>query len=79
MTVLCSLDAAANFEIAQHFSSNEAFLSIFKGIQNNSRTEKPLLDAVKKFMARLRGWQLFEEALTNPNGDFMESARLPVF
>jgi hypothetical protein len=73
--VLCLLDAAANFEIAQHFSGNEAFLSIFKGIQNNSRTEKPLLDAVNKLIARLRGWQLFEEALTNPNGEFMESAR----
>ena len=72
--MLCLLDAAANFEIAQHFSANEAFLSIFKGIQNNSRTEKPLLDAVKKLIARLRGWQLFEEALTNANGEFMESA-----
>ena len=74
-TVLCLLDAAANFEIAQHFSGNEAFLSIFQEIQNNSRTEKPLLDAVKKLNARLRGWQLFEDALTNDNGDFMESAR----
>jgi hypothetical protein len=73
-TVLCLLDAAANFEIAQHFSGNEAFLSMFKGIQNSSRTEKPLLDAVKKLIARLRGWQLFEEALTNANGEFMESA-----
>ena len=74
-TVLCLLDAAASFEIAQHFSGNEAFLSIFKGIQNNSRTERPLLDAVNKLIDRLRGWQLFEEALTNPNGEFMESAR----
>lgn len=73
-TVLCLLDAAANFEIAQNFSGNEAFLSIVKGIQNSSRTEKPLLDAVKKLIARLRGWQLFEEALTNANGEFMESA-----
>ena len=72
--MLCLLDAAANFEIAQHFSGNEAFLSIFTGIQNNSRTEKPLLDAVKKLIARLRGWQVFEEALTNANGEFMESA-----
>jgi hypothetical protein len=73
-TVLCLLDAAANLEIAQHFYGNEAFLSIFKGIEDNSRTEKPLLDAVKKLNARLRGWQLFEDALTNANGDFMESA-----
>lgn len=73
-TVLCLLDAAANFEIAQHFSANEAFLAIFKDIQNNSRTEKPLLDAVKKLIARLRGWQLFEDALTNANGEFMEGA-----
>jgi hypothetical protein len=73
-TVLCLLDAAANVEIARHFSGDEAFLSILKGIQNNSRTEKPLLDAVKKLLARLRGWQLFEDALTNPNGEFMESA-----
>ena len=49
-------------------------MSIFKGIQDNPRTEKPLLDAVKKLNARLRGWQLFEDALTNVNGDFMESA-----
>lgn len=73
-TVLCLLDAAANIEIAQHFSGDEAFLSILKRIQNNSRTEKPLLDAVKKLLARLHGWQLFEDALTNANGEFMESA-----
>ena len=29
---------------------------------------------MKKLIARLRGWQLFEDALTNPNGEFMESA-----
>lgn len=73
-TVLCLLDAAANLEVAQHFSGNDAFLSILKNIQSNSRTEKPLLDATKKLHARLRGWQLFEDALTNVNGEFMESA-----
>jgi len=73
-TVLCLLDAAANVEIAQHFSGNEAFLSILKGIQSNSKTEKSVLDAVKKLHARLRGWQLFEDALTNVDGEFMESA-----
>lgn len=73
-TIYCLLDAAANIEIARYFSEDEAFFSSLKEIQSSPKTDKLNAKGLKKLIARIYGWQFFEHALTNANGDFDTSA-----
>ncbi|KAF9464803.1 hypothetical protein BDZ94DRAFT_1255296 [Collybia nuda] len=72
-TILRLLDAATNVDIAQ-FLNNEYFLSLLKGVQENSRVDKSTQMAAKRLSTRIRQWQLFEDALSNTRGDFSEAS-----
>ncbi|KAF9567392.1 hypothetical protein CPC08DRAFT_740271 [Agrocybe pediades] len=67
-------DAAANIEIARYFSEDKPFLLSLEDISSGPKTEKTVQRAIKKLLARVRGWQSFEDALINPDGDFVGSA-----
>ena len=43
-------------------------------MQTSPTTDKAVRKALKKLLDRIRGWQIFEDALSNPNGDFTASA-----
>ncbi|KAF8969383.1 hypothetical protein BDZ97DRAFT_1653935 [Flammula alnicola] len=73
-TILCLLDAAANIEIARYFSEDEEFLKGFEELQSSPKIDKSTQKALKRLLTRLRGWQSFEDALSNPDGDFAASA-----
>ena len=75
-TVLCLLDAVSNVDIAHHFSSDENLLRMLQGVQNSPRADKHTQSAVRKLLSRLRGWQSFEDALSNTRGNFAQCASM---
>lgn len=72
-TIHCLLDAASNIEIAKYFLDDKNFRICLEELQTNSKTKKSTQKALKKLLSRLHGWQIFEDALTNPRGDFIGS------
>jgi len=72
-TIHCLSEAAANVEIARYFSESIAFMQSLETLESSSRTENSIRKALQKLLARIRGWQTFEDALTNPDGDFLTS------
>lgn len=75
MTVLRLLDASTNIDIARHLNS-EWFLDVLRTTQSSSSVDKHTQQAVRRLGSRLRGWKIFEDALSNTQGDFYESARM---
>ncbi|CAA7258559.1 unnamed protein product [Cyclocybe aegerita] len=73
-TVLCLLEASSNIEISRYFRDDEPFLLSLEAIQSSLKVEKPTQKALKRLLARIRGWETFEDALTNSNGDFVGAA-----
>lgn len=47
------------------------FIRGLENLQKNPKTEKEIQKALKKLLGRIRGWQVFENALVNPEGDFL--------
>lgn len=50
------------------------FFNSLRDIQTSPRTEKLNAKALKKLIARIQGWQTFEDTLTNARGDFAAGA-----
>ncbi|KAF8165625.1 hypothetical protein B0H34DRAFT_647411 [Crassisporium funariophilum] len=73
-TLLSLLDAAANIQISQHLAEDQAFIHSLEDIQSNPASEKTTLVAVKRLLSRLHSWEIFEDALSFPSGDFTGSA-----
>ncbi|KAJ3516816.1 hypothetical protein NLJ89_g881 [Agrocybe chaxingu] len=73
-TVLCLLEASSNIEISRYFRDDEPFLLSLEAMQSSLKAEKPTQKALKRLLARIHGWETFEDALTNPNGDFAAAA-----
>ncbi|KIM46475.1 hypothetical protein M413DRAFT_64947 [Hebeloma cylindrosporum] len=69
-TILCLRDAAAHIEIARYISGDEPFFQSLEDLQSNPGVDESIQEALKKLLSRLRGWQIFEIALTSPKGDF---------
>ncbi|KAF8638616.1 hypothetical protein AX17_002157 [Amanita inopinata Kibby_2008] len=74
-TVNRLLDAAANVDIARHFN-NASFLEMLKDVRDDLRTERSTQYAIDRLISRIQGWGLFEDALSNVQGDFYESSRM---
>ncbi|KAF8914268.1 hypothetical protein CPB84DRAFT_1811634 [Gymnopilus junonius] len=73
-TVLYLHAAAADVEIARCFREDESFLSSLDDLQGSPKIESRLRKKLKQLLARIRGWQSFEDVLTNTNDDFVGSA-----
>ena len=75
LTVLRLLDAAANVDIARHLN-NDWFLGLLETIQGTPVADKETQFAVRRLAARIRGWQLVEDALSNTQANFNEVASM---
>lgn len=69
LTVLRLLDASSNIIIAQHLS-NGWFLDMIRTIQTNPSVDKHTQSAARRLVARIRGWEILEDALSNTQADF---------
>ncbi|KAJ7693853.1 hypothetical protein B0H17DRAFT_1058481 [Mycena rosella] len=74
-TVLRLLDAVSNADIARHLNSSW-FLDELDKLDASLTTDKHSRAAARRLGARIRRWEAFEDALSNPAGDFHESARM---
>lgn len=68
-TVLALLDAATNPDIARLLDT-DWFRGILESAQELPAAEPEIRKAIRRLTARLRDWKMFEEALSNPDGDF---------
>ncbi|KAF8326413.1 hypothetical protein F5887DRAFT_1197258 [Amanita rubescens] len=69
------LDAAANVDIARRFN-DPAFLELLGEARDGPRTDRDTQYAINRLTSRIRGWELFEDAISNSHGNFYDSARL---
>lgn len=67
MTVL--IDAASNSDIA-HYLNNDDFLDILHGVHILPVAQHSLKVLARQLEARIRTWDIFEDALSNTEGDF---------
>lgn len=69
-TVLLQLlDAATNADIARWLNV-DTFLDTLHELQIRSKDDKATQLAAHRLAGRIRSWDIFEDALTNPQGDF---------
>ncbi|KAJ7129251.1 hypothetical protein C8R44DRAFT_776275 [Mycena epipterygia] len=74
-TLLRLLDAVSNADIARHLNSSW-FLAELDKLDASPTTDKHAQAVSHRLSARIRHWEAFEDALSNPAGDFHESARM---
>ncbi|KAK2465996.1 hypothetical protein APHAL10511_001637 [Amanita phalloides] len=75
VTINHLLDAAASVDIARHFN-NPSFLELLSEARDSPKTDKQFQYPIDRLLSRIRGWEIFEDALSNAHGDFYEAARL---
>lgn len=69
------LDAVSNADIARHLNS-DWFLAELDKFQTSSTTDKYSKSVAGRLSARIRRWEAFEDALSNPGGNFQEAAQM---
>ncbi|XP_006456758.1 hypothetical protein AGABI2DRAFT_122649 [Agaricus bisporus var. bisporus H97] len=71
-------DAASNALIARHLLHNSSLPNLITDTlaTYRARADKPLAAALLRLRTRLQSWQSFEDALTNPDADFVHAAQL---
>jgi len=73
MTLYRLLDASANADIARHLNS-EWFLELLSSIRNTFCSSREVQLAASKLAARIQGWHVLEDALSNTQADFNQAA-----
>ncbi|KAK0243203.1 hypothetical protein EDD85DRAFT_947346 [Armillaria nabsnona] len=74
-TICHLLDAVANADFARHFGA-EAFLNMLQDIQDNSISDRSSKLAAGRLVDRIKGWGVFEDALSNSKADFETSMKM---
>ncbi|KAJ7044806.1 hypothetical protein C8F04DRAFT_1069583 [Mycena alexandri] len=74
-TLLRLLDAVSNADIARHLNA-EWFLSELDKVQASPTAEKYTKTVARRLSSRIRQWEAFEDALSNPAGDFLAAAQM---
>lgn len=69
------LDAATNADIARCLGI-ESFFDVLRDIRERPSADKPTQVAARRLESRIRGWEAFEDALSNTQGDILESSRM---
>ena len=69
------LDAAANVDIAHRFN-DPSFLESLTEARDGPRADKDTQYAINRLISRVQGWESFEDAISNPQGNFYDSAQL---
>jgi len=72
-TVLCLAEATASMEISKYFFDDSSFMQCLDNLARNAKT-KIVQKALRKLTNRIYGWRTFEDALENPEGDFVVSS-----
>ncbi|THH02170.1 hypothetical protein EW026_g658 [Hermanssonia centrifuga] len=72
-TLLDLLDATSNADIARHLSA-KWFIDTVKSIENDTSSDRETRTVARQLLARLEGMSVFEDALTNTQGDFSRAA-----
>jgi hypothetical protein len=73
-TVLCLAEAAASVEISRYFLDDSLFMQSLESLITSAKTPKIVENALRKLTDRIYGWRTFEDALQNPEGDFVGSS-----
>ncbi|KAK0190531.1 hypothetical protein F5146DRAFT_1121051 [Armillaria mellea] len=74
-TICHLLDAVANADFARHFGA-EAFLNMLQDIQDNPISDRSSRLAAGRLVDRIKGWGVFEDALSNSQADFETSMKM---
>ncbi|KAJ6458661.1 hypothetical protein C8R47DRAFT_1162997 [Mycena vitilis] len=74
-TLVRLLDAVANADIARHLNS-AWFLAELDKIHAHPTVTADAKLVARRLSARICRWEAFEDALSNPGGDFQEAARM---
>ncbi|KAJ7682303.1 hypothetical protein DFH06DRAFT_971102 [Mycena polygramma] len=74
-TLVRLLDAVANADIARHLNSGW-FLAELDKIHARPTVTADAKLVARRLSARIRRWEAFEDALSNPGGDVQEAARM---
>lgn len=69
-TLLCLFDAAANVEIARHFSENTKFKETLRRLEIADPTDPKRQMALQRLNTRMEGWNAFENALDGGTPDY---------
>lgn len=72
--VFTLLDASTNPDIAK-LLDDDWFRSALDSVYSMPATEPDVKKGIRRLSNRLRDWQLFEDTLSNPNGNFVAAAR----
>ncbi|KAI6146088.1 hypothetical protein BKA82DRAFT_4330346 [Pisolithus tinctorius] len=73
-TVFTLLDASTNPDIAK-LLDDDWFRSALDSVYSMPATEPEVKKGIRRLSNRLRDWQLFEDTLSNPSGNFVAAAR----
>ncbi|KZT05628.1 uncharacterized protein LAESUDRAFT_655713 [Laetiporus sulphureus 93-53] len=75
LTLIRLRDAATNADIARRLNE-EWFLQTVNGIAQNPHADKETQTAAMKLVARIQDWAVFEDSLSNTQGDFAAAAAM---
>lgn len=74
-TLLRLCDAATNADVAQHLS-DDIFMQSVHAITKDPTADPPTQSAAAKLLARIQGWAVLQDTLSNTQGDFVTAATL---
>ena len=67
------LNAAANADIAR-FMNDSSFLDVVQQVASNNTATREARTLASQLLARIEGWSVLEDALSNTQGDFSAAA-----
>lgn len=73
-TIYTLLDASTNPDISELLDV-EWFKDMLRSVELSPTAQREIKKGARRLTARLRDWQVFEEALSNPNGNFADACR----
>ena len=73
-TIYTLLDASTNPDISELLNV-EWFKDILRSMESSPTAGREVRKGARRLTARLRDWQVFEDALSNPEGDFVDACR----
>ena len=73
-TIYTLLDASTNPDISELLNV-DWFKDVLGSVESSPTARREVKKGARRLTARLRDWQIFEDALSNPEGDFADACR----
>lgn len=73
-TIYTLLDASTNPDISELLNV-DWFKDILRSVESSPTTRKEIKKGARRLTARLRDWQVFEDAMSNAEGNFADACR----